>query len=72
MSVFPDEEGLYRYMLRRDADIDGALVVELEGRQSADGDFDADEGALLVHPTRIVEQRPVDERLLSLVRAELR
>ncbi len=60
VSVFPDEEGLYRYMARRDADLEGSVVVELEGRRSQDEDFDADEGALLVHPTRIVDSRPVD------------
>lgn len=54
VSVFPDREGLYRYMRGRDADIDGSLLVELEGEPSDDEDFDADEGALLVRPTRIV------------------
>jgi hypothetical protein len=57
VSVFPDEEGLYRYMRRRDADLDGSLLVELEGEPSEDEDFDADEGALLIHPTRIVDVR---------------
>ncbi len=64
VSVFPDEEGLYRYMLERGADVEGCVVVELEGHQSEDEDFDADEGALLVIPTRIVETRPVDENRL--------
>jgi hypothetical protein len=57
VSVFPDEEGLYRYMRNRDADFNGAKLVELEGEPSEDKDFDADEGALLVHPTKIVDVR---------------
>src|SRR3954462_5356167 len=28
VSVFPDEEGLYRYLVRRDADLDGSVVIE--------------------------------------------
>jgi DnaJ-class molecular chaperone len=54
VSVFPDVDALYRYMRAREADIDGSLLVELEGEPSADDDFDADEGALLIRPTRIV------------------
>ncbi len=65
MSVFPDEEGLYRYMLDRGADFEGCVVVELEGHESEDEDFDADEGALLVIPTKIVDCRPVDEDRLA-------
>lgn len=57
VSVLPDEQGLYRYMKSRDAEIDGSLLVELEGEPSEDEDFDADEGALLIHPTRIVDVR---------------
>ena len=69
VSVFPDEDGLYRYMLRREADLDEAVVVELEGSESADEDFDADEGALLVRPTRILDRRPADERREEELRA---
>jgi hypothetical protein len=54
VSVFPDPDGLYRYMHKRDADMSGSVLVELEGRESDEPDFDADEGALLVFPTRIV------------------
>jgi len=57
VSVFPDEAGLYRYMRNRDADFNGAKLVELEGDPSEDEDFDADEGAILVHPTKIVDVR---------------
>ena len=67
VSVFPDEEGLYRYMLSRRGDFGGALLVELEGEPTDDEDFDADEGALLIRPTRIVDVREPDwERVEEL------
>ncbi len=65
ISVFPDEDGLYRYVLKRDAELDGACVVELEGMSSNDEDFDADEGALLVKPDRIVDVRDLDQERLG-------
>jgi hypothetical protein len=68
VSVFPDEDGLYGYMVRRDADLEGAVLLELEGRRSDDEDFDADEGALLVHPTRIVDARPPDRERIARLR----
>lgn len=71
VSVFPDEDGLYRYMLRRDADLGGSVLVELAGEPSSDEDFDADEGALLVHPAEIVDTRDLDEERIRAVRAEL-
>lgn len=69
ISVFPDEDGLYRYLVSRDADISGSLLVELEGEPSEDEDFDADEGALLVHPTRIVDAREPDAQRLRKARS---
>src|SRR5215207_4132128 len=57
VSVFPDEEGLYRYMRRRGAEIDDACLVELEGEPSPDEDFDADEGAMLIIPHAVVAVR---------------
>lgn len=59
VSVFPRVEGLLRYMRRRGDDIASDVVVAVEGEPSGDVDFDADEGALLICPTRIVEARPV-------------
>jgi predicted nucleic acid-binding Zn ribbon protein len=70
VSVFPDPGGLARYMDRRDADIGGSTLVELEGEQSDDRDFDADEGALLVKPTRIVSTREIDDDLAKQLRSE--
>ena len=69
VSVFPDEDGLYRYMLKREADLDGSKLVELEGEPSADEDFDADEGAVLVKPSRIVDVREPDLDRVEALRA---
>jgi hypothetical protein len=66
--VFPDEEGLYRYMVERGADFEDCVVVELEGHESDDEDFDADEGALLVIPTKVLGARPVDKDRLAHAR----
>ena len=72
VSVFPDEDGLYRYMIKRDADLDERCkLVELEGEQSDDEDFDADEGALLVHPRRIVSTGSLDWDRIEELRREL-
>jgi DnaJ-class molecular chaperone len=71
VSVFRAADGLYRYVLRRDADMAGSLVVELEGNESDDPDFDADEGALLVFPTRIVRATPLDRARIAALRGEI-
>lgn len=72
VSVFPDVDGLYRYMVKRDADLDGdCVLLELEGSPSDDADFDADEGALLIVPSRIVSTGQVDERRVEELRREL-
>ena len=72
VSVFPDLDGLYRYMLKRDADLsDACRVVQLEGEQSEDRDFDADEGAVLVKPTRILDVGELDWDRIERIRREL-
>ena len=72
VSVFPDEDGLYRYMLKRDADLDERCqLVKLEGEESADEDFDADEGAMLVKPTKILASGKLDWDRIEELRAEL-
>lgn len=65
IAVFPTRAGLYRYLAERDAKPEGKVVVELEGRLSEERDLDADAGALLVHPERIVTIRPLDAELLA-------
>ena len=72
VSVFPDEDGLYRYMIKRDADLDERCqLVALEGEQSEDEDFDADEGALLIRPRRVVESGKLDWDRIEELRREL-
>jgi hypothetical protein len=63
VSAFPTREGLYHYMLEKDADLDGCVVLALEAERSAEVDFDADQGALLVIPTRILACSGIDETL---------
>lgn len=64
VSVFPTVEGLYRYMLATGADLDDCLIVELDAEPADDVDFDADQGAMLVIPRRVIGCADVDgERL---------
>ncbi len=61
--MFPDEDGLYRYMLGRNGNVRDAQLVVLEGEPSGDEDFDADEGTVLITPTAIVrDPRPGQPR----------
>jgi hypothetical protein len=62
VSVFPSLDGLYRYLGEREVDLDGCVIVELEGQLAEDVDLDADAGALLVRPTRIAARHAVDPR----------
>jgi hypothetical protein len=68
VSVFPTIEGLYHYMLDRGADFDGCTIVELEATEAEDVDFDADQGAMLVIPTAVINCAPVDPALAERVR----
>jgi hypothetical protein len=69
VSVFPTLEGLYHYMLAKKADLDGCVIVELDAQCAEDVDFDADQGAMLVIPTRIVDCAGVDRGIAADVRA---
>jgi DnaJ-class molecular chaperone len=71
VSVFPDEDGLYRYMLGRDGDVAAAKLVVLEGDAAEDEDFDADAGAVLIHPTRVVDVREPDRRRIGELRRRM-
>jgi hypothetical protein len=71
VSVFPDEDGLYRYLIKREGRLEGRVLVVLEGELSEDEDVDADEGALLVRPRAIVEVRDVDMAGVQRLRAQL-
>lgn len=63
VSVFPTSEGLYHYMLMKEADLAACVIVELDARPAEDVDFDADQGAMLVIPTEILGCAGVDEEL---------
>ena len=71
VGVFQDPDGLFRYMLRRESEMEGSVLVELEGSESDDVDFDADEGALLVVPTRIVQAKELDRSHIDELKREL-
>ena len=71
VSVFPDEDGLYRYMIKREGRLEGRRLVVLEGELSEDEDVDADEGALLVRPSRIVDVGDVDMDCVERLREEI-
>jgi hypothetical protein len=71
IAVFPSRAGLYRYLAERDANVGDRVMVELEGELSEDGDLDADAGALLLHPTRVVAVQPFDEQLIASIRERL-
>jgi hypothetical protein len=71
IAVFPARAGLYRYLAERDADVDDRVLVELEGELSGDAELDADAGALLLHPTRVVAVRPFDTDLVGAIRERL-
>jgi hypothetical protein len=53
-------EELMTYFGRRDAALEDTVLVVLEGAESDIEDFDAEEGAVLVRPARIVKVRDFD------------
>jgi hypothetical protein len=69
VAVFPTKEGLYRYLAERDAGVEDKLVVELEGPIGEERDLDADAGALLILPRRLVAVEPLDADLVLAIRA---
>jgi hypothetical protein len=71
VSVFPTLGGLYRYLVERDFDFGGSVIVELEGRLADEPDLDADSGAVLVHPSDIVTVHAVDEERIAALASRL-
>jgi hypothetical protein len=65
VSVFPSLEGLCRYIAEREAETAGYVAIELEGELTGDLDLDADAGALLIRPTRLVAGHPFEYALLE-------
>ncbi|HEV2790530.1 MAG TPA: hypothetical protein VGV69_04445 [Solirubrobacterales bacterium] len=69
IAVFPSREGLYRYLAwKNDAGIEGKVVVEMAGDLSDDADLDADHGALLIFPERLVSVEPLDAEVVRAIR----
>lgn len=69
VAVFPRREGLYRYLAwKSDAGTEGKVVVELAGELSDDRDLDADHGALLVFPERVVSVERLDPAVVDSIR----
>jgi len=72
LAVFPSREGLYRYLAwKNDAGIEGKVVVELAGELSEDLDLDADHGALLVFPERLLSVEPLDPAVVNAIRGRV-
>jgi hypothetical protein len=72
VAVFPSREGLYRYLAwKSDASTEGKVVVELAGNLSDDCDLDADHGALLVLPERVVSVERLDPQVVAAIRARV-
>ncbi|MGE5527188.1 MAG: hypothetical protein ACM3Q9_00815 [Methanosarcina sp.] len=71
VAVFPSREGLYRYLAWKDAELEGKVVVELAGRISDDRDLDADHGALLIHPDRIVSVEALDPEVVHSIQSRV-
>lgn len=71
VAVFPSLEGLYRYLVEKDGDLGGKVIVEVEGQLSEERDLDADAGALLIYPERIVSVRQIDTDIVESIRARL-
>jgi hypothetical protein len=70
IAAFPRKEGLYRYLAGEpEAQLEEKLVVELEGPISEERDLDADAGALLVCPERIVSVTALDPAVVDAIRA---
>jgi hypothetical protein len=72
VSVFPSLPGLYRYLVEREAELDGAVFLELAGKLSGERDLDADAGALLVRPTEIVARHDIDAAYVAALRERLK
>ncbi len=70
VSVFPTIDGLYHYIAERGAEADGYGTVELEGDLTGDHDLDADAGALLIRPTRVVGVHPFDGARLERLKEQ--
>jgi hypothetical protein len=60
VSVFPKVGGLLAYLAEENGDFSDDVIVELEGELTGDVDLDAERGAVLVRPTRVVAVHEID------------
>lgn len=67
VSVCRDEDALIDYLAHTGADMDDAVLIELEGDWSDDEGHDAHIGEELILPTRIVSVRPVTDEFIERV-----
>lgn len=67
VSVFPTLAGLYRYLVRTNAEVVGKEIVELVGAPAREPDLDAEMGAFLIYPQVVLSSEPVS--VLRLVEA---
>src|SRR5690606_2540990 len=67
VSVCRDEDALVDYLAHTGADMDDAVLIELEGDWSDDEGHDAQIGEELILPTRIVSVRPVTDEFIERV-----
>jgi hypothetical protein len=56
-------------MLANHADLDQCVIIELEAEPAGDVDFDADQGAMLVLPTKILDCARIDRAMAARVAA---
>lgn len=60
-------DALYAYWQVAGGDLDDAVIVEMDATRSTDRDHDADLGAVLVHPYRIVSVTPVTDEIAEQI-----
>lgn len=70
VSCCPTLDVLYAYFRGRHANLDNCVVVTLEGELADEEDWDADAGAVLIRPTRIVSVEPLDPAVIEEIEAE--
>lgn len=59
-------------LAERQTGSDGCVLLELEGELTGDRNLDADAGALLIRPTRVVDVGPFDTRRVEELEERLR
>ncbi len=63
-------DGLADYFKRREADLDGCVIIVMDAYEADEKDVDHEQGAILVWPQRIVSVTPVEDTPLAELIAE--